>query len=219
MTEVRAATAHDVARIVDVHTAAFPEFFLTFLGPAFLTRFYAAVVDDTANISLVADDGRSILGFVVGPLHPAGFFRGLLLHQGWGFATDAVPAIARRPLYTARHLLRGLFYRGDVPDAKPETALLSSIAVVPKASGSGVASALLEAFCRRAADHGSQRVYLTTDRDANDAANRFYLKHGFVCDGQLQRRDGRVMNRYLRVLAPPADGRVITAGVADVDGG
>jgi GNAT superfamily N-acetyltransferase len=82
-----------------------------------------------------------------------------------------------------------------------------------------VAGALLEAFCRRAADHGSQCVYLTTDRDANDAANRFYLKHGFFCDGQVQRRDGRVMNRYLRVLAPPADGRVIFAGVADVDGG
>ena len=97
MTEVRVATGHDVSQIVDVHKAAFPEFFLTFLGQAFLTRFYAAVVDDTACLSLVADDGSSILGFVVGPLHPAGFFRGLLLHQGLGFATDAVPQSPNAP--------------------------------------------------------------------------------------------------------------------------
>ncbi len=123
MTEVRVATGHDVSQIVDVHKAAFPEFFLTFLGQAFLTRFYAAVVDDTACLSLVADDGSSILGFVVGPLHPAGFFRGLLLHQGLGFATDAAPAIAKRPLYTARHLLRGLFYRGARTGCKARNSL------------------------------------------------------------------------------------------------
>lgn len=204
MIEVRPATARDVNRIVEVHEEAFPQFFLTSLGPAFLARFYAAVVDDTASISLVADDGRSILGFVVGPLRPAGFFRGLLLRQGLRFAVDAMPAVAKRPFYTARHLLRGITYRGDLPDARPDMALVSSIAVVPAGAGSGAAGALLEAFCLRAADLGSRAVYLTTDRDGNAAANRFYLKHDFLCDGQIERRDGRAMNRYVRVLTPPA---------------
>jgi ribosomal protein S18 acetylase RimI-like enzyme len=209
MTIVRPATAEDVARIVDVHRQAFPGFVLTSFGPAFLTRFYAAVVDDKACISLVAENDSSILGFVVGPLQPAGFFRGLFLRQGLGFAIDAVPAIARRPLNTARHLIRGVVYRGDAPEARPDWALLSSIAVVRSATGSGAASALLEAFCVRAAELGSGGVYLTTDRDDNAAANRFYSKHEFSCDGQIERRDGRVMNLYVRALASPASVRTV----------
>lgn len=216
MTTVRAAQAGDVSAMVAVHQEAFPGFFLTSLGSAFLTRFYAAIVTEPGCISLLAVDSRWIAGFVVGPLHPNRFFRGLLLRSGAGFVLDAAPAMARRPLHTARHLLRGLLFRGEAPEQYPDAALVSSIAVRPAAAGSGAAGALLDEFCAQAADCGRRFVYLTTDRDSNEAANRFYVKHGFTCELRLERRDGRVMNRYVRILESVDSGRVAATGVGNV---
>lgn len=217
MMAVRVAQARDVPEMVALHLDAFPGFFLTSMGRAFLTRFYASVVTETDCISLVATDSGPIIGFVVGPLRPAGFFRGLLLRSGVGFVLDSIPAIARRPLHTARHLLRGLVYRGEAPVEYPDAALVSSIAVRPTAAGSGAAGALLEAFCARAAERGRRFVYLTTDRDSNAAANRFYAKHGFTRDVCLERRGGRVMNRYVRALDVIADSREAAAGAGNVE--
>lgn len=216
MMPVRVAVAGDVEKIVCVHQEAFPGFFLTFLGGAFLTRFYTAVVAEPACISLVAEDHGSIVGFVVGPLHPAGFFRKLVTRSGAGFLKDAVPAFAKRPLYTARHLFRGLLYRGEVPLQYPGAALVSSIAVRAAAASSGVAGALLEAFCGQAVNRGLKFVYLTTDRDANEAANRFYAKHGFACDARIVRLDGRVMSRYVRALESIGTRQLHSTGAIDV---
>ncbi len=61
---------------------------------------------------------------------------------------------------------------------------------------------LISAYCEEAARHGLRFVYLTTDRDDNESSNFFYLRHGFEEESQIQRRNGRIMVRYVRPLTP-----------------
>jgi ribosomal protein S18 acetylase RimI-like enzyme len=197
---ISAATERDIEEIVAVHRDAFPDFFLTSLGERFLRRFYSAVGSDASALSFVGYvDGR-IAGFVVGTLQPSQFFRKLLLRQGMRFCIDALGALLRRPWFVGRRLLRGLTYRGEAPELRGNSALVSSVAVLPSASGRGLATALLNAFCEAAARRGATSVYLLTDRDDNPAANRFYLKAGFILDTELTRSGKRPMNRYIRDL-------------------
>lgn len=209
MNAVRAARPDDVPRIVIIHRQAFPDFFLTSLGDRFLRRFYQAMTRAPDAICLVVERGTGVDGFIVGPLHPAGYFRRLFLRSGLAFAFDALPALLRRPGAVGARLLRAVHYRGEAPVAWPDAALVSSVAVASDAVGSGAAGALIEAYCAEAAARGARHVYLTTDIVDNPAANRFYRKHGFEVESVLVRPDGRTMNRYLRQLgnADADDGR------------
>ena len=200
MIAVRRARLEDVDRMVAIHERAFGGFFLTSLGPGFLRRFYLSMIGSRDAICQVAERDSVVDGFVVGPLHPAGYFRRLLLSRGLAFAFDALPALLRRPGLVGSRLIRAVRYRGEVPLGIPRAVLLSSVAVTPEASGTGAAGALIEAFCAEAAAHGATHVYLTTDLKDNPAANRFYQRHGFSIESVVVRPDGRTMNRYLRVL-------------------
>jgi GNAT superfamily N-acetyltransferase len=197
---VTAATANDIRDIVSIHREAFPDFFLTSLGERFLLRFYSAVVRDPVALSFVGKVNGSVAGFVVGTVQPTSFFRKLLLKEGAGFCMDAAGALLRRPWFVGRRLLRGLTYRGEAPQMRNNAALVSSIAVLPAATGKGLAGALLNAFCEAAGNRGASTVYLLTDRDYNSSANRFYLKAGFTLDTELTRSEKRPMNRYIRDL-------------------
>lgn len=207
MSEVRKARFDDVEAITAIHEQAFPGFFLTSLGRPFLRRFYSVMIQSPDAICLVIERGHGIDGFVVGPVRPAGYFRQLFLRSGLAFAIDAMPAFFRQPGMVGTRLLRAILYRGDAPVAYPEAALVSSIAVPPRAAGSGAAGALIDEFCAEAAARGARHVYLATDRKENSAANRFYAKHHFTVESVLVRPDGRVMNRYLRTLESGDPGR------------
>lgn len=71
-------TQSDVIRVVDVHLLAFDGFFLTSLGPRFLTVLYSAIADDPTGISLLAFDEQNTYGFVFGTSEAAGLYRRLL---------------------------------------------------------------------------------------------------------------------------------------------
>lgn len=65
----------DLSGVVSVHREAFPEFFLSFLGPRFLRAFYAALVDAPDGIALIATNGGAVCGFVAGTVRPWAFYR------------------------------------------------------------------------------------------------------------------------------------------------
>ena len=198
---VSPATEKEITDIVAVHLTAFPDFFMTLLGERFLSRFYGAVLRDSSTLSFVGYMNGGVAGFVVGTVQPQQFFLRLLLQQGVGFCFDALGALLRRPWFVGRRLLRGLTYRGEAPQQMhSNSALVSSIAVLPSASGTGLATALLNAFCEAAGRRGSSSVYLLTDRDDNPGANRFYLKAGFTLEAEVVRSGCRAMNRYIREL-------------------
>ena len=188
------ATA-DVSAVVQVHLDSFRGFFLTFLGPAFLRELYVATLADSSGIGFVAEDGKGICGFVTGTAQPSGFYRRLLRRRWWRFALAAVLPVLKRPSIITR-LLRA-FSMPEQATQQEGRGTLMSIAVLPETQGNGIGQALVRAFLEAAAQRGLRQVDLTTDRDGNEATNRFYQNLGFVCERTFVTPEGRAMNEYV----------------------
>ena len=193
--EVRPMAAADVEAVVRVHLAAFPGFFLSFLGPSFLRELYRAILADDEGIAFTARDGERVIGFVAGS-GSAGFYRRAARRRWLRFGLASAGALLRRPSIAPR-LLRALY-------APPETsaggALLMSLAVDPHSQSRGAGKRLTAAFVAEARRRGAQAVVLTTDRMANDAVNAFYLAQGFTVTGNYTTREGRAMNEYVKLI-------------------
>lgn len=200
-TECRPLQQGDLEGVVALHCSAFPRFFLTQLGPAFLRQLYRGFASDADGIALVAVAGGQMVGFAAGTARPRQHFRRLLRRRWFSFALAALPAVLRRPWRAGRKVAGALFYRGDPPPELPGAALLSSIGVDPAHAGQGAGRLLVEAFCAEARRRGCSSVYLTTDRDTNDATNRFYLRCGFVLESSMLKPGQRWMNRYVKELS------------------
>jgi ribosomal protein S18 acetylase RimI-like enzyme len=187
-----------VAPVVELHVHAFPDFFLTFLGRAFLRQLYLSYCHDPATIALVAmrENGGEILGAVIGPLQPGRFYKRLLLKRWWRFGLAACGAVLRKPAIVPR-LLRAVRYRGDEPTGGGERALLASIAVSPAAQGLGVGKLLTQEFLARVQAAGLPGALLTTDAEQNDAVNAFYQRQGWKLEGFFTTPENRRMNRYV----------------------
>lgn len=196
---IRRVEPSDVSTIVNIHLAAFPGFFLTFLGPAFLREFYQAIASDPSGIAYVGEQSGRVVGFVVGTDQPAGFYRRLLRRRGWRFGLASVGAVLRRPAVVPR-LLRA-FSMPHQAASLAEAGTLMSIAVLPVCQGSGVGQALVKAFLQEAARRNLNQVNLTTDRINNEATNGFYQRLGFICVRSFITPEGRAMNEYVIELA------------------
>jgi ribosomal protein S18 acetylase RimI-like enzyme len=186
-----------IDRIVEVHINAFPTFFLTFLGPSFLKEFYKSFLYDSQGIGFVAIDAASqkIIGVIVGPLTPQGYFKRLLKRKWFAFCIASLGAVIRKPSVVKR-LFRAVFYRGESPKGA-DRSLLSSIAVSPDVQGKGVGRALVLKWLEEIKLRGSKGAFLTTDAENNDSVNNFYQKMGFKLESSYSTPEGRKMNRYI----------------------
>ena len=185
-----------ISQVVTIHLRSFPGFFLTFLGPRFLTEFYSAFVYEKTAITLVAeDDFGDVLGFVVGTEEPGGFFKRLLKERWWNFCFASLHALLKRPQIAFR-LFRALFYRGDAPP-DGDRALLSSIAVCPEQQATGLGRFLLLQWTEEVRKRGKTGCYLTTDAMNNEQINRFYQQAGWRLASTYTTPEGRRMNCYV----------------------
>lgn len=199
MTTLAALHPADVDAVVRLHRKAFPSFFLSTLGPGFLTQFYKGFLTDPTAVTVVArDEAGRVVGSVVGTTEPAGFFRRLLGRRFAGFAMASARAILAEPA-RARRLLRGLTYRGEAGD-RVDGALLSSICVDPDLQGGGVGRQLIEQWCDTALSRGARRAFLTTDAEDNEGVNAFYVRRGWTLASSFATPEGRKMNRYEKEL-------------------
>ncbi|MFC3608735.1 GNAT family N-acetyltransferase [Stutzerimonas tarimensis] len=66
-------------------------------------------------------------------------------------------------------------------------AVLEDLVVSLRMRGAGLGSHLLEAAVEHARSRGCKRITLLTDRD-NEAAQHFYLRHGFYLSGMVPMR-------------------------------
>ena len=153
--------------------------------------------EDPTGIGFVAVDPQSgaLLGVVVGPAVPGGYFKRLLKRKWWAFCLASAGAVLRRPTVIPR-LFRAVFYRGEAPE-QGNRSLLSSIAVSPDAQGRGVGKALVAAWLEGARSRGSGGAYLTTDAENNEATNGFYHRLGWRIESEFETPQGRKMNRYV----------------------
>lgn len=200
--EIRPLRHQDLRGVVDIHLRAFPGFFLGFLGPAFLREFYRSFLEDEAGLAFVSvDEHGRLLGSVIGPLSPDGYFKRLLKRRWWAFFAASGRALLKRPTIAPR-LFRAVFYRGESPSGPPRS-LLSSIAVAPDAQGRGIGAGLVKRFLDEVRARGGRGCFLTTDADANDAVNGFYKRLGWRLESSYDTREGRRMNRYVFDFSDP----------------
>jgi ribosomal protein S18 acetylase RimI-like enzyme len=182
--------AFDVSELVKIHQLAFPGFYLTLMGSAFLYAYYANVLRYPKRIALVAKRGGVTIGFVVGFLEPEEFYAQFRAERLRLLPIIAL-ALLRRPALIGRTFNNSR--RVQRVTGAPDTAELSSIAVNPATRGVG--SVLLDAFLKQARELEARLVVLTTDALNNERVNQFYLKHGFE---RVREYDdhGRAMNEY-----------------------
>jgi ribosomal protein S18 acetylase RimI-like enzyme len=105
----------------------------------------------------------------------------------------------RRAIITAARDGRILGYAMVVRDAVDDAAELSKIYVLPDHHGTGVSAALMDRSVATAEEWGVRRVWLGVNQ-ANQRAQRFYLKHGFkVNDTRTFQVGARRENDYVMV--------------------
>ncbi len=207
---VRKATVSDLENTVSVHVASFSGFFLTSLGRKFLFEVYRGFLESDSGIYLISALDGSQIGFVVGTMDPGGHFKQLLYRRWYRFILAGLPALLRHPIMVGRKFLGAVLYRGEKPAGIENSVLLSSLAVSPATNGKGVGRALVESFCKEAESRGASSVYLLTDRDDNEPVNQFYGKCGFRLESSFGRQSRRIMNRYVRIIAPRNNGHTTT---------
>lgn len=181
--------------VVDVHLASFVGFFLSFLGSHFLKLFYSGVSSAPEGISFVyINSSGRVSAFIVGTVNPRGFYSRLLRKDWLRFSFASLHAVIRKPSIIKR-VAMGFFHPSQNPGGSDVAGLLS-IGVLPEHQGSGVGKMLVNRFLDEAARRGCRKVFLTTDRDKNEATNIFYHNLGFVITRQHTTREGRNMNEY-----------------------
>jgi GNAT superfamily N-acetyltransferase len=189
--EIRIANIpSDLSDFVQLHIKAFPGFFMTELGAAFVQEYYQAVLEFSENISLVAIQDSQAIGFVVGFGKPSAFYE-FYRQRYRRLITVVLLAVLRNPRLISRvlsNLKRVSSFKSD--DLQVE---LSSIGVDP--CFTGVGHLLIAAFVKLARERGYQSIYLTTDAKGNDRVNHFYIKQGFTLK-QSFLSDKRKMNFY-----------------------
>ena len=192
---LRPMTREDVSSTVSVHLQSFPGFFLSSLGPKFLSHFYRGVVDASEGIAFVyLNEVGQTAGFVAGTSNPQGFYKRLLKRDWLKFSLASLGALLRKPSVVGR-VARGLIHPGKNPPGE-DVAGLFSIGVLPELQGTGAGKKLVLAFLAEARKRRCKMVFLTTDRNNNEAVNLFYEKLDFVLEREYTTPEGRQMNEY-----------------------
>ncbi|HEX3110413.1 MAG TPA: GNAT family N-acetyltransferase, partial [Thermoanaerobaculia bacterium] len=178
--------------VVTIHLAAFPNFFLTFLGPRFLRVFYGAVMRD--GIAVVATLNDRVAGFVAGMLDSRSFYRRLWRKRFFHVVFAIAPVVLRHPSTLKRVARRGVA-RAFQPAPGAE---LMSLAVHPREQRHGLGRALVDAFVARVHETGTETLWLITDAADNDAVQKFYETLGFTVRRSFTNAEGRALVEYVR---------------------
>jgi glycosyltransferase involved in cell wall biosynthesis/ribosomal protein S18 acetylase RimI-like enzyme len=189
---VRPATRADAAAMARLHREGLPEAFLPLLGDRFLRRMYRALVADPSAVSLVARDGRGVVGFAAGASSVKDFYRRFRRRHGIPAAVAAAPRLVHRGI--RRRLQETVRYPDETADL-PEAELLA-IAVdeghTSRGVGSELAREVLEGLSRR----GVEEVRVAVAA-SNEVANRFYQRLGFRLARTIRVHEGVPSNIWV----------------------
>jgi len=193
---IRKANESDLDRIVKIHMDAFPGYFMTELGKAFMFQYYKTILLYNYGIVLVYEDEQGIVGFVTGFYKPNFFYKRLKLRKFIIGVTVLMPLI-KNPRLCYR--LLSTYRRTDQnTNRRVEEHLceLSSIGVMSNLENRGVGQKLVHAFINEAKKYGPTSVYLYTDVSSNDRVNLFYQKLNFNIDRSFESFGNRNMYEY-----------------------
>jgi ribosomal protein S18 acetylase RimI-like enzyme len=182
---IRSMTASDVRKVVDIHSASFPNSRSSKLGEPFLKRMYQWYLIYQPQLSFVAVRNKEVIGFVTGTLGWGGGrrrFKFAFWHIVWGFLRHPRLFLAANMFEAWLSFVKGLlptkkniFPNGHLDGIR---ATLDSIAVGPDARGLKIGRALMRIFETAARAQGATYVSLGVEAD-NHAARRLYESCGW----------------------------------------
>lgn len=171
---IRRAIDRDIPFLARLHMDAITSGFLPTLGPSFMERLYAAMLQRPDAVVFVADAGWRPVGFVAGVADVGALYRDFVRHQGVGAALSALPRLVRPSVL--RRAWETLRYDGDHAGVSAE---LLAMGVAGEARRRGIATQLGEAFLAAMASQACEQVKVVVASD-NSGAIGAYRKLGFV---------------------------------------
>jgi len=199
MNKLRLANRNDLKIIVDIHIKAFPGFFLTKLGPKFLSKYYNLMLSHEKKIFLVAEKDGYPIGFVAGFLQPSNFYAYVRKHKNI-LLFALIPIIFRNPFLIPRIISNFCSTKKKEQENKVIKCELASIAVNPDYAGQGLGKKLVKAFIEISQKKNADIIYLTTDVNNNEVVNNFYQSLGFSLYRTFMAPGNRLMNEYRFIL-------------------
>lgn len=182
---VRTARDADAATAARLHAGRISDGFLSFLGPAFLTRLYRRVLRVPTSFLLVAEADGRVVGFIAGSSDVRGLYKAFVVRDGVVAGAAALPRLIagwRRTLETLRHGTGGDAGTGRGTE-------LLAVAVEHGVEGRGVGTALVDAFCAEVAGSGADEAYVVVGAD-NAGAIGLYRRAGFSPVGEFELHAG-----------------------------
>ncbi len=196
--EIRQLSKDDVDVFADLHLRYLRTRFQGNVGNKLLRAYYENLIQQEGGCGYTAvSDGR-VAGFVCG-IWNAALVKKTLVRGYWrSLLSAAIQALILSP-----RIVLGLISRlfdADKIDAGiiPEGYELRPIVVDPAFRGSDAAPALVTALGEDARDRGFGSIFLITELD-NIAANKFYMKQGFIGTGVFV-RSGQEYQCYIKEL-------------------
>lgn len=196
---IRKATINDVDIIVKIHTDAFKDFFLTSLGPKFLTFYYSCFVKSEETVTMIAEEEGKVYGFSASTRACKGFNSRLIKNNLSAFTIVSLKMLFTSPFALLR-LAKNLTKKGDGINDEEDYAELYSIGVSKLAQGKGVGKQLLAASEEALKQKGVKRVSLTTDYEHNEQALGFYHSMGYDTLYEFVTFPNRKMYRLIKTL-------------------
>ena len=204
---IRRAKRGDADFSAALHVEMLGHGFFTQLGRSFVRAYHRTFVDSPHAVAFVATVNDLPVGMLVGVLRPSANARWILRHRGIRLAVLGVVGLAVRPATGLRFLrTRSRRYlqgwrrnRRLQPDARPiavEAAVLSHVAILPGARGTGIGRELVEAFLREARGDGAPAATLMT-LDGPEGAGHFYAALGWRQGSVRTTPDGDRMVEWL----------------------
>lgn len=211
---IRPLHRDDLRFCARLHLEALPHGFFAHLGPRFLRAYYATFIESPHAVALVAAVRGHPAGVIVGIIDPPLHKSWVLRHRGPWLALLGATALGARPSLAARFLRTRLsryarswrrHRHGETPPAAGNgaPAVLSHIAVLPGARGSGSGARLVRSFEAAASRAGARRAVLTTVT-GQDGAGAFYARLGWSRGADHTTPDGDHLEEWTRALDAPA---------------
>ena len=197
--ELRIINKEEIEDVVAIHCAAFRNFFLTELGPDFLTTYYEAFRKNDRAILVGCFDKGQLLGFSAGVYVSAGFNAYLVKTNILAFLMQGVRVMVTKPKAIIR-LVKNFTKVSNVIDDNGLYSELFSIAVLPNQQGLGIGKLLIEKFETELKLRGCTSLSLTTDVDDNDKTLCFYKVIGFDLLYEFISYPHRKMYRLIKQL-------------------
>jgi ribosomal protein S18 acetylase RimI-like enzyme len=180
---LRFATVADVRSVAALHANRISEGFLVTLGPAFLRRLYRRVVLSQQAFLIVADDTRTVCGFIAVAESTRALYHDFLVRDGFTATIAAARGIARAPRSVLETLRYGLGRRTDPGDEIGAGAEILSTGVAADCAGRGIGTRLVRTAIEELQRRGVTSARVVT-AVGNVAAIRAYEAGGLRSCGR-----------------------------------